>query len=222
MMSRRMPLLLADGAQIARCKSCPGSLREVRMHNLSFLTATLAMLGAAFVTPAQSQAPPANSPTVKVGSAVAAKAASPTPGPKAKNQNQQTSIGKGAASVKASAPSAYWTDLVDIDDDGMVEDNQFLFDAKRGMLYTYREDDFKCADGTPQNGQVLMAIYTKGNIAGMPVGSGWYVVALTAGQCGEREPGLFGCKFDANGNLKRCGAAVIHENSGELELVVKK
>ena len=192
------------------------------MKKHSLLIGVLVTLGAALPAPAQTEPPTASSPTVKVGSAVAAKAASPAPGATAKNQGQQTSIGKGAASVKASAPSAYWTDLVDIDDDGMIEDNQFLFDSKRGILYTYREDDFKCADGKTENGDVLMAIYTKGNQAGMPVGSGWYVVALTAGQCGEKKPGLFGCKFDPSGNLRPCGAAVIHESSGELELVVKK
>lgn len=192
------------------------------MKRSYLLAGILTVVGAVSAIARQNQAPAANSPTVKVGSAVAAKAASPAPSAAAKNQSQQTGIGKGATSVKASAPSAYWTDLVDIDDDGMVEDNQFLFDAKRGMLYTYREDDFKCANGTPENGQVLMAIYTKGNEAGMPVGSGWYVVALTAGQCGEKKGGLFGCKFDANGNLKVCGPAVIHETSGELEVVVKK
>ena len=192
------------------------------MEKRSWWAGALLTVGAALLAPAQNQPPAAASPTVKVGSAVAAKAASPAPGATAKNQGQQTSIGKGAASVKASAPSAYWTDLVDIDDDGMIEDNQFLFDSKRGILYTYREDDFKCADGKAENGDVLMAIYTKGNQAGMPVGSGWYVVALMAGQCGEKKPGLFGCKFDPSGNLRPCGAAVIHESSGELELVVKK
>jgi hypothetical protein len=164
----------------------------------------------------------ANVPTVKVGSAVAAKAASPTPSATAKNQSTQASIGKGQAVVKASAPSAYWTDLVDIDDDGVVEDNQFLLDNKRGVLYTYRYDDFKCADGTPENGDVLMAIYTKGNQLGMPVGAGWYVVGLNPGQCGEKKGGTFGCKFDAQGNFKVCGPAVIHNDSGELEVVVRK
>jgi hypothetical protein len=164
----------------------------------------------------------ANVPTVKVGSAVAAKAASPTPSATAKNQSTQASIGKGQALVKASAPSAYWTDLVDIDDDGVVEDNQFLFDNKRGVLYTYRYDDFKCANGTPENGDVLMAIYTKGNQFGMPVGAGWYVVGLNPGQCGEKKGGTFGCKFDAQGNFRVCGPAVIHNDSGELEVVVRK
>jgi hypothetical protein len=42
----------------------------------------------------------------------------------------------GAASVEASGPSAYWTDVVDLDGDGVEEDTQFLFDKKRGILYT--------------------------------------------------------------------------------------
>jgi hypothetical protein len=173
----------------------------------------------------QSQAPaknPANSPTVNVGSAVAAKAANPAPSPNAKNQSQQRSIGQGMTKMKASEPSAYWTDLVDVDDDGQVEDNQFLLDKKRGILYTYRYDNFQCADGTASNGDVLMGIYTQGNTAGMPVGAGWFVVGLTPGQCGEKKGGTYGCKFDAKGNLKPCGPAKIHEDSGELEVSVKK
>jgi len=179
--------------------------------------------GAQNQAPASGQAPmSANSPTVKVGAAVAATAASPTPSTKAKNQGQQTSIGKGQTKVNASGPSGYWTDLVDIDDDGTVEDNQFLLDKKRGILYTYRYDDFQCADGQSQNGDVLMAIYTQGNPAGMPVGSGWFVVGLTPGQCGEKKGGTYGCKFEANGKLAACGLAKIREESGELEITVKK
>jgi hypothetical protein len=45
---------------------------------------------------------------------------------------------------------------VDIDDDGTVEDNQFLWDAQRGVLYTYREGDFTCANGKPESGSILM------------------------------------------------------------------
>lgn len=176
-------------------------------------------------TQTQTQAPaknPANSPTVNVGSAVAVKAANPTPTPNAKNQGQQRSIGQGMTKVKASEPSAYWTDLVDVDDDGQVEDNQFLLDKKRGILYTYRYDNFQCADGTASNGDVLMAIYTQGNVAGSPVGSGWFVVGLTPGQCREKQGGTYGCRFDTKGNLKPCGPAKIHEESGELEVTVKK
>lgn len=165
---------------------------------------------------------PMPTPTVNVGPAVAAKAANPTPSATAKNQAQKTVIGKGATSAKASGPSAYWTDMVDIDADGVEEDNQFLFDKQRGILYTYREDNYQCADGTSQNGEVLMGIYAQGNPGGQPVGSGWFVVAVKAGQCGEKKAGLFGCRFDTNGKPTTCGTARVKEESGELEVVVKK
>ena len=194
----------------------------------SYVTASLVCLiigvciGAAQT---QNQAPtgnPANSPTVNVGPAVAAKAANPTPSANAKNQSQQRSIGQGLTKMKASEPSAYWTDLVDVDDDGQVEDNQFLMDAKRGILYTYRWDNFQCANGKASNGDVLMGIYTQGNPAGKPAGTGWFVVGLAPGQCGEKKGGTYGCKFDAKGNLNPCGPAKIHDDSGELEITVKK
>ena len=153
---------------------------------------------------------------------MAAKANSPAPSATAKNQSQKSSIGKGATSVKSSAPASFWTDQVDIDDDGTVEDNQFLWDAQRGVLYTYREDNFTCANGKPESGSILMAIYAKGNKAGKPVGSGWDVVGLNAGQCGIAKAGTYGCKFDASGNYTECGAAVVNEKTGELDVVVVK
>jgi hypothetical protein len=169
---------------------------------------------------AQSQTTPGTAPKVKVGPTVAAKANSPAPSATAKNQSQKSSIGKGTTSVESSAPASFWTDQVDIDDDGTVEDNQFLWDAQRGVLYTYREDDFSCTNGKPETGRILMAIYAKGNKAGMPVGSGWYVVGLNAGQCGVAKEGTFGCKFDASGNYTACGAAAVNNKTGELDVVV--
>jgi len=170
----------------------------------------------------QSQTNTAGAPRVKVGAAVAAAANSPGPSSTAKNQAQKTSIGTGAATVKSSGPAAYWTDLVDIDDDGQIEDNQFLFDAARGILYTYRDDNYTCMNGTPENGSVLMGIYTKGNKAGQPAGSGWYMVAVKAGQCGMKNAGTFGCRFDASGKLTQCGTANVNEKSGELEVAIKQ
>ncbi len=169
-----------------------------------------------------SSAPQVSAPQVKVGAAVAVAANSPGPSATAKNQSQKTSIGTGAATVKSSGPAAYWTDLVDIDDDGQIEDNQFLFDAPRGILYTYREDNYTCMNGTPENGSVLMGIYTKENKVGKPAGSGWYMVAVKAGQCGMKHAGTFGCRFDASGKLTQCGTAKVNEKSGELEVTIKQ
>ena len=161
-------------------------------------------------------------PTVNVGPEVAAKAANPAPSATAKNQSQKTGIGVGPASVLASGPSAYWTDMVDLNGNGVEQDTQFLFDKQRGILYTYKRDNYQCANGTSQNGDVLMGIYTQGNNAGRPSGSGWFVVSVKAGQCGEKKAGLFGCRFDATGKMTTCGTAKVKEESGELEVSVKK
>jgi len=176
----------------------------------------------AVLTEAQAPPGPITTPNVQVAPTVAALAANPAPSPKAKNQAQKTTIGSPAASVKASGPSAYWTDMVDVDGDGVEEDNQFLFDKNRGMLYTYRNDKFQCADGTPQRGDVLMGIYVQGNTAGRPSGSGWFVVAVNAGQCGEKKAGLFGCRFEASGKPTTCGTAKVKEESGEVDLTIVK
>lgn len=161
-------------------------------------------------------------PTVNVGPEVAAKAANPAPSATAKNQSQKTGIGVGPASVVASGPSAYWTDMVDINGNGVEQDTQFLFDKQRGILYTYKRDNYQCANGTSQNGDVLMGIYTQGNNAGRPLGSGWFVVSVKSGQCGEKKAGLFGCRFDATGKMTTCGTAKVKEESGELEVSVRK
>ena len=192
------------------------------MKKSIFLGTLIIVAGLLALGVAQSQTTTGTAPKVNVGPTVAAKANSPAPSAAAKNQSQKSSIGKGKTSVNSSTPASFWTDAVDIDDDGTVEDNQFLWDAQRGVLYTYREDDFTCANGKPETGKILMGIYAKGNTAGKPVGSGWYVVGLNAGQCGVAKQGTFGCKFDASGNYTECGAAVVNNKTGELDVVVAK
>jgi hypothetical protein len=39
---------------------------------------------------------------------------------------------------------------LDVDDDGTVENSEYLYDGKRGVLYTYREDDFTGPNGNPE------------------------------------------------------------------------
>ena len=159
-------------------------------------------------------------PKVTVGGKLQAKATSPSPAANAKQQSQKAAIGKGHVAVKASGPSSFWAEEVDVDDDGVVENNQFLYDAKRGMLFTYREDDFSCANGGTASGGILEALYAQGNAAGKPVGSGWYVVNLDAGKCGAKQSGVYGCKFDASGNPTECGVATINNTTGEIDVAV--
>ena len=161
-------------------------------------------------------------PKVKVGSKLTAKANAPTPSAAVTSSTQKTAIGKGATTVTASQPSSSWTEALDVDDDGSVETSDYLYDSQKGILYTYREAGFSCPNGNPQSGSILEALYTKDNKEQKPVGSGWYLVNLNAGQCAAQKAGTFGCKFDANGNPTECGAGTVNYATGEINLVVAK
>jgi hypothetical protein len=169
---------------------------------------------------AQTTAAQQNVPTVKTSAAVKAKAAAPAPSATAKNQSQKTSIGKGKATAKASAPSSYWTEEVAMQDDGSVVTTEFLNDAQNGVLYAYGQDNFSCANGKPEKAGILEAVYAAGNKAGQPVGSGYYIVSLNAGQCAAKKAGAYGCKFDANGNPTECGAIAVNDATGEVAVAV--
>jgi len=156
----------------------------------------------------------------KVGSNLKAKAKSRTTPDTAKKKSQQSSIGKGQLTASVGQPSSFWTEEVDVDDDAVVETSDFLFDSQNGILYTYREDDFACPDGGTTNGGILEALYADGNKAGKPVGSGWYAVNLNATQCGAKNAGVYGCRFDADGNPTTCGAATINNQTGDIDVVV--
>jgi hypothetical protein len=175
---------------------------------------------AAMSAAGQPQAAQQGAPTVKTGSALQAKANSPAPPDAAKNQAQKTMIGKGKASAKAPAPSSYWTEEIDVHDDGTAETTEFLYDAQRGIVYAYGEDDFTCANGNAERAGILEAVYAAGNKGGKPVGSGYYIVGLNAGQCAMKKAGAYGCKFDANGNPTECGAVSVNDATGEVTVAV--
>ena len=159
-------------------------------------------------------------PKVKVGGNLKAKSKSPAAPDTAKQKSQQSSIGKGQLAASTAQPSSFWTEEVDVDDDGVVETSDFLYDAQNGILYTYREDDFASANGGTTNGGILEALYADGNKAGKPVGSGWYAVNLNATQCGAKNAGIYGCRFDADGNPTTCGVATINNQTGDIDVVV--
>lgn len=176
-------------------------------------------LGFSINAAGQSQASQQGAPTVKTGAALKDKANNPAPSTTAKNQSKKTSVGKGKASAKSTAPSSYWTEEVDIHDDGSAETTEFLYDAQRGIVYAYGEDDFTCANGKPERAGILEAVYAAGNKAGKPVGSGYYIVGLNAGQCAAKKAGAYGCKVDADGNPTECGAISVNDATGEVTVV---
>ena len=157
---------------------------------------------------------------VIVGNQLTAKATAPAPGVTAKGISQKESIGKGETSIMASQPSSFWSEELDVDDDAIVETSDFLYDAQRGIVYAYREDDFTCPNGDSETGSILMALYATGNNAAAPVGSGWYVVSVNEGQCAAEKAEMYGCRFDANGNPTECGVATLNNATGEVDLAV--
>jgi hypothetical protein len=189
------------------------------MRKVSWLAVLLLLSDLGILATAQTAAQSA--PRVVVGKQLSAKAATPDPGAQAKSAAQKSSsIGKGATAVKASQPSSFWAEDLDVHDDGVVETSDYLYDAQRGVLYTYREDDFACPNGKLELGSILMALYVKGNPTHKAVGSGWYAVNLNTGQCAAKKAGTFGCKLNASSSPTACGAATINNAAGELDVAV--
>lgn len=146
------------------------------------------------------------------------KATNPMPSSNAQGKTQKNSVGKGKLTVTTQQPVDFWQEQVAYTGGTMVT-TDFLYDPNVGVLYGYREDDFKCANGQPEHGGILQAMYTSANKSGKPVGSGWYAVELDAGKCAARESGIYGCKVDASGNATACGAAALNTQTGELDIV---
>jgi hypothetical protein len=146
------------------------------------------------------------------------KAMHPAPSSSARQKTQKNSVGKGALMVTTAQPVDFWQEQIAYTGGNTVT-TDFLYNPNVGIIYGYREDDFKCTNGEPAHGGILEARYTQGNRASKPVGSGWYAVELDAGKCAARESGIYGCRFDANGNPMACGAATINGQTGDIDIV---
>jgi len=164
-----------------------------------------------FVVSAQQSTTPKAQPSLGLQE----KATNPMPSSNAQGKTQKNSVGKGKLTVTTQQPVDFWQEQVAYSGGSMVT-TDFLYDPSVGVLYGYREDDFKCANGQPEHGSILEARYTSGNKSGKPVGSGWYAVELDAGKCAAKESGIYGCQFDASGNATECGAAALNTQTGEL------
>ena len=139
------------------------------------------------------------------------------------NAQQKTSAGKGSASIGTkNAPTdtdSFWVESIDVDGNGDVETADLLWDDEDKVLLIYYEDDFTCNNGATGSGAILMGINGADNPRKRPAGSGFYLVSLDEGECGAQEAGLWGCKFDANGNATACGTAVLDEKNDDLVIV---
>jgi hypothetical protein len=152
--------------------------------------------------------------------AAIAKAKNPSPPATA---SKKTTTGKGKATVNTvntqGEDDSFWVESIDIDGDGTVEETDLLYDDEDKVFLLYDDGDFKCKGGGMGEGSLLIAVNAAGNSRGRPVGSGWYVVELDESECKAKAAGLYGCKFDANGNATACGLATIDEKNDEITIV---
>lgn len=146
------------------------------------------------------------------------KATNPAPSGDSQVKTQKNSVGRGKLTVTTAQPVDFWQEQV-ARNGGAPMTTDFLYDPNVGVVYGYREDDFKCVNGKPGYGGILEALYTSGNQMKRPVGSGWYAVELNENNCAAKESGIYGCKFDANGNAAQCGAATIDSHTGDIDIV---
>jgi hypothetical protein len=138
------------------------------------------------------------------------------------NAKQGTSIGEDQLAVTRANPSYVWTQEVDYDNDGSMEETDYLYDPVDKMTFLYVEKDFTCAGGTGRgSGGILIAIYDEGNKLRRPAGSGWYVAELDKGECNAQAAALWGCKFDANVNPTVCGL-VTAQVQDDIVIVAQK
>jgi hypothetical protein len=172
---------------------------------------------------AQSKSAPSaqHRPMVKyqVPTTVTAKAMNPMPGQNAKQKSKQAMIGKGKTTVTTSKDNSFWIEEVDLSGSGNPVETQMLWDDTDKTLYAYADTSFRCADGSSESGDFLIATYGKGNPDKKPAGSGWWVAGLNQGQCKARTDELFGCKFNATGKNTTCGMANLNDKTHELTII---
>jgi hypothetical protein len=140
--------------------------------------------------------------------------------PPAKAQKKATAAGGKETGVKttdaAQDTDSFWVEETDFDGDGNRETTQLVWDDESRVLFLGEDGSFTCRNGATASGEMLMGIYGDGNAAGKPAGSGFYVAALDAGECGVKTSGLIGCRFDPTGKLTECGTATLDQDSGAI------
>ena len=188
--------------------------RIAYLHRLSF-----ALLAVAVVAMGQEQGStgPVN---FQVAPEIQRRYNSPSPGPNATGQAKRATIGKGKAMIDTGDPkNTFWTEPSDLSGAGTVVNADMLWDASSKIFYAFAHTPLRCAHGKSLEGNVLIGIYAKRNILSKTPGSGWWVVDLAQNECQAPLAGLYGCKFDSQGNNLACGRAELDTRINDLAIV---
>ena len=173
--------------------------------------------------PEAAPAAPAVSPVVSSPPAAATTALATAPdAPDA--ATSATSVASGPLVENTAQPGdagdSSWVAQVDVDGDSTAAQATFLWDDEVKVLYIATEDDEVCSNGGTALANTLTALFATGNVAGVPVGSGWTATYLDATECGAAEPVLWGERFDSTGTVTAAGVATIDPTTGDLVIAV--
>ena len=175
----------------------------------------IAVLATAIASAAQGATSPVN---FQAGTDVQKRALSPSPGPT--NQAKKAVIGRGKTMIDTGNPqSTSWNETIDLSGAGNVVNADMLWDSSSKIFYVFVHTTLRCSHGKTIEGDVLVGIYGKKNFLGKIPGSGWWVVDLEQGQCQAPLPGLYGCKFGANGEALACGRAELDQRINDMAIV---
>jgi hypothetical protein len=145
---------------------------------------------------------------------------SPAPGPGATGQTKKAVIGKGSTSIDTGDPkNSFWMESTDLSGAGTIVNADMMWDASSRIFYAFAHTNLRCAHGKSIEGNVLVGIYGKKNVLSKKPGAGWWVVELAQNQCQAPLAGLYGCKFDAQGNNLACGRAELDPRINDMAIV---
>jgi hypothetical protein len=166
---------------------------------------------------AQSASGPVN---FQPGADVQRRYASPTPGQGATKQSKQSTIGRGKTMIDTGDPkNSFWNEPIDINGAGNIVNTDMLWDASSKILYFFAHTNLRCAHTKTIESDILIGIYAKKNFLGKSPGSGWWVINLAPDECQAPQAGLYGCKFDPQGNIVACGRAEFDTRINDMAIV---
>jgi hypothetical protein len=182
-----------------------------------FLTLLCVLLGSA----ADSLAQGASGPIIfQPGSDLQKRVLSPSPTGIATKQSRQATIGSGKTAIDTGdTKNSFWNEAVDLNGAGSVVNADMLWDASAKILYAFAHTTLRCTHGKSIEGDILIGVYGKKNFLGKTAGSGWWVVEMAQNQCQAPTAGLYGCKFDAQGNTLACGHAELDSRINDMAIV---
>ncbi len=115
-----------------------------------------------------------------------------------------------------------WGERLWSDGDGTLEETELLWDDEDKVLFAYVETDVPCEFGGMAVVAILVGVNGEGNPRGRPAGSGFYAAYSDATECGADEAGLYGCRFDARGDVTAWGEAVMDDAGDAIVMTAER